>query len=182
VAAWSIASNVLAIVFMFALGLGTAGGVRVANLLAHGELQAARQAGWVAAGLSVVVIGTLGVAVFVLRAPIVAMYTDGPVVVAVTVSTLAVTAFVLVPDALQAVLVGALRGAWDFWAATGLQILAFWVVMVPLGLSLGIFRGGGAPALMTSVGIGVVVAAALLGWRFEHIANRPSPQKTVDSR
>jgi len=80
-----------------------------------------------------------------------------------------VAAFVLVPDGVQGVLMGALRGAADVWPATLLYFIAFWLVMIPSGYYLGVVRGGGAPALMTAVLIGTSVAVVLLAIRFRKI-------------
>ncbi len=169
VAAWTIAANVVAMVFMFALGLGTAGGIRVANASGRHDHIAVYRAGWTASFLTVIVIGLLSVLVYLFIDPIIVMYGADPSTAVAAIATLAVTIFVLVPDALQAVLVGALRGAWDFWPATLLQTLAFWFIMVPIGYIFGVVYAGGAPALMGSVGIGALVASLLLGIRFEWI-------------
>ena len=67
---------------------------------------------------------------------------------------------------------GALRGASDVWPATVLYVLAFWVVMVPLGYWLAVTREMGAPGLMFAVVAGATVAAVLLGWRFRLVSAR----------
>ena len=169
VAAWTIAGNVLAMVFMFALGLGTAGGIRVANATGRRDHVGVYRAGWTASFLTALVIGLISILVYLFIGPIVSMYGADSTVAIAAVATLIVSVFVLVPDALQAVLVGALRGAWDFWPATILQSICFWLVMVPLGYVLAVVYDGGAPALMGAVGIGVALATLLLGARFEWI-------------
>ena len=83
-----------------------------------------------------------------------------------------VGAIAAIPDGVQAVLLGALRGASDVWPATFLYIFAFWVVMVPLGYWLAVPEGLGATGLMIAVVAGTTVASLLLGWRFRLVSAR----------
>ena len=50
---------------------------------------------------------------------------------------LALAAWILVADASQGILTGALRGAADIWAALAIQLLSFWVICVPACYLLG---------------------------------------------
>ena len=100
------------------------------------------------------------------------LYTTDAAVLAVAVPTLLVCAVAAVPDGVQTVLIGALRGASDVWPATALYVFAFWIVMVPLGYWLAVPRAMGAPGLMIAVAIGATLAAVLLGWRFRQVSSR----------
>ena len=84
----------------------------------------------------------------------------------------AVAAVSIVPDGIQGTIMGALRGAADAWPATGLYVLSFWLVMVPLGYWLGVERGGGAPGLMSAVLVASVVAMGCLAVRFVVVSRR----------
>ena len=85
---------------------------------------------------------------------------------------MAMCAIAAIPDGVQAVLMGALRGASDVWPATFLYVVAFWIVMVPLGYWLAVPRGMGAYGLMVAVAAGATLAAVLLGWRFRVVSAR----------
>jgi MATE family multidrug resistance protein len=171
VSGYLIAMNLVAMVFMGAIGFATAASVRVGNAVGRRDAHGVRVAGWIAviaAASGMVVLGTI---FFTLPGMLSAIYASDPRIIAVAIPTLMVAAFVLLPDGAQAVLMGALRGTADVWPATALYLVSFWVVMVPCGYYLGVVRGGGAPALMQAIVIGCLLAALLLGWRF-HIVSR----------
>ena len=181
VASFTIAMNAVALVFMLALGFSTAAGVRVANHVGRGDGVGVRLAGWVAAGLAVVLLGAVSIGFASAPVWLARLFTTDVGVLGLASSTFLVAALVLVPDGLQAVLLGALRGLSDVWVGTLVLFVAFWVVMVPLGYWMAVRGGGGAPRLMVAVGVGALVAATLLALRFRWRARRaaaeaPGPQ------
>jgi len=171
VSGYLIAMNLVAMVFMGAIGFATAASVRVGNAVGRRDAHGVRVAGWIAVTATASGMVVLGTIFFTLPDMLSAIYASDPRIIAVAIPTLMVAAFVLLPDGAQAVLMGALRGTADVWPATALYLVSFWVVMVPCGYYLGVVRGGGAPALMQAIVIGCLLAALLLGWRF-HIVSR----------
>lgn len=170
VSGYLITMNLVATVFMAAIGFATAASVRVANAVGRQDAHGARAAGWVAVGSAGAIMVFLGIIFFTIPDLLSAIYASDTRITAVAVPTLLVAAFVLLPDGVQAVLMGALRGSADVWPATALYFISFWLVMVPCGYYLGITRGGGAPALMQAILIGCVLASLLLGWRFHAVS------------
>ena len=172
VAGYMIAMNLIALAFMCAIGFATAASVRVGNAVGRNDPDGVRIAGWMAVVLAAAFLALLGAIFFTAPAGLTAIYTSDASVAAVAVPTVAVAAFVLVPDGVQGVLMGALRGAGDVWPATLLYLIAFWGVMIPAGYYLGVARAGGAPALMGAVFIGTLVAVVLLGFRFRTVTRK----------
>lgn len=172
VSGYLVAMNLVATVFMGAIGFATAASVRVGNAVGRGDPHGTRVAGWTAVGATAVFMIVLGIVFFAIPEALSAIYASDARIIAVAVPALVVAAFVLLPDGGQAVLMGALRGTADVWPATGLYLLSFWMVMVPCGYYLGIMRGGGAPALMQAIIIGAALASLLLGWRFHVVSRR----------
>ena len=171
VSGYLVAMNLVATVFMGAIGFATAASVRVANAVGRQDAHGARAAGWVAVGAAAAVMVVLGIIFLTIPGLLSAIYASDPRITAVAIPTLFVAAFVLLPDGVQAVLMGALRGTADVWPATALYLISFWGVMVPCGYYLGVTRGGGAPALMEGILIGCLLASALMGWRF-HVVSK----------
>ena len=172
IAGFQIAMNLLAFAFMFSIGFATVASVRVGNAVGRRDQPGLRAAGWVSVGLAALVL-TLVAAVYAFAAEgFATIYTSDPEVLALAVPAILLTAIVLIPDGIQGVLGGALRGAADVWPATLLYVIAFWFVMVPLGYYLGVVQRGGATGLMTSVLAGTIVAAVTLGLRFHLISRR----------
>ncbi|MFQ5784317.1 MAG: MATE family efflux transporter [Alphaproteobacteria bacterium] len=172
VGGYQVAMNLVALAFMVALGFATAASVRVGNAVGRRDRTGLRLAGWVAVGLAVLALAAIGVVYYSLPGALTAIYTSDEAVAAVAVPTIAVAAAVLVFDGGQGVCMGALRAVADVWPATVLYLFSFWLVMVPLGYVMGVERGGGAPALMVSVGVGCATAVTLLGLRFHLVSRR----------
>jgi len=172
VSGYLVAMNLVATVFMGAIGFATAASVRVGNAVGRGDPHGTRVAGWAAVGATAVFMTVLGIVFFAIPEALSAIYASDARITAVAVPALVVAALVLLPDGMQAVLMGALRGTADVWPATGLYLLSFWMVMVPCGYYLGVIRGGGAPALMQATIIGAALASLLLGWRFHAVSRR----------
>ena len=172
VAGFQVAFNLVAMVFMSAIGISAAASIRVGNAVGRGDVHGVRVAGWVATGLAVVVLACFGLAMGSAPQFFARLYSTDPAVVLVAVPCILVAAVAVVPDGLQGVLMGALRGAGDVWPATVLYCIAFWGVMVPAGYLLGVVFGGGAPALMLAIFLGTVCASVLLGLRFRAVCRR----------
>ena len=172
VGGFSIPMNLLALAFMGGIGLSTAASIRVGNAVGRGDPAGVRWAGWVAVGVAVIYLAVFAMVFVLMPTWLATLYTTDAAVLAIAVPTILVGAIAAIPDGVQGVLMGALRGASDVWPATVLYVLAFWVVMVPLGYWLAVTREMGAPGLMFAVVAGATVAAVLLGWRFLLVSAR----------
>ena len=178
VSAFAIALNLVAMIFMVALGFGTAASVRVANAAARHDSRQVAAAGWVAVILAMAVLSIFAVTFVAFAEFLARLFSVDPLVIAVAAPTIAVAGLALIPDGLQAVLVGGLRGMADVWPATGILLVSFWLVMVPLAYWFGVDRNGGAAALMGAVAAAAVVAASLLACRF-HLRSKRAELKRV---
>jgi len=171
-AAFYSALNLNANVFMFGLGIATATSVRVANAVGRRDQHGVRLAGWVGAGLAIVVTAVIGLAIALWREPIAAFYSGDPVVHDITIAALAIVAWLCVFDALQTVLAGATRGVADVVVPAMTQGIAFWGVAVPLAYGLGIAGGYGVPGLFWGLGVSLVAASLFLLLRFQALTRR----------
>ena len=169
VAGFQVTFNLVAMVFMCAIGIAAAASIRVGQAVGRGDVQGVRRAGWVAAALAVALLGTVGALLASLPDAFARLYSHDPAMLAVAVPCIVIAGAAVVPDGLQGVLMGALRGAGDVWPATALYCIAFWGVMVPAGYVMGVVHGGGAPALTAAVFLGTLAASLLLGLRFRRV-------------
>ena len=138
VAAHQVALNFTSLIFMVPLSLGVAVLTRVGHALGAGDPQAARFRAWVgvAVGLGFALVSASGIAIW--RAEIASLYTNDPVVIALAAQLLLLAAVFQLSDAAQVVTAGAIRGYKITRAPMWVQVLAFWVVSLPLGYVLGI--------------------------------------------
>ena len=137
VAAHQIALNFTSLIFMVPLSLGVAVLTRVGQALGAGRPEEARFRAWVGvgSGLGFAVLSAAGIAL--LRTPIASLYTADPAVITLAAQLLLAAVFQL-SDAAQVVTAGAIRGYKITRAPMWVQMVAFWVVSLPLGYLLGI--------------------------------------------
>jgi len=169
-AAYQIVINTMALIYMLAIGLATATAVRVGNAVGRRDRPGLARAGWVGVGIGIVVMLALMPVLYRSSRLIVAAYTDDPAVAAIAVPGLLLAAWLLVVDATQGILTGALRGAADIWACIWAQFISFWLVCIPACYLLAHRLDQSIPGLLWGLLIGLLAATLLLGWRFKVLA------------
>jgi MATE family multidrug resistance protein len=170
--AYSISLNLLAFVFMVALGIGTATSVLVG--IAHGrrDPQALAFAGWTGLGLNTLAMALFGLLLLALAEVIAGAYASDAALLAMTVPLIAFSSTILIADGGQAVMSNALRGRGETWVPTLTHTIAYVGVMIPLGWLLALPLGRGAMGLLEAILIASIVAVSLLAWRFHALARR----------
>ena len=166
VAAYSIAANVEATMFMVALGIGSATAVLVGNAWGRGDVAEARMAAGVGLCTTIIVMGLFGGLIAIFRQPLAELYSSDPNLVERTAPLLALVGLVIIADGAQLTLAQAVRGLGDTWAAAGRYALAFIGVMVPVSWFLAISMGWGVRGLLYGMLIGCLVSFVLQGSRF----------------
>lgn len=172
VAAHQIAINFASLVFMVPLGLGNAISVRVGNAIGRREPQAARFQGFLGMAMAMV-LQTVGVlAMILLPAPIIALYTNDQQVAGIAAQLLFLAAIFQYPDSLQVTAAGALRGLKDTRIPMIYTIIAYWLVGMTLGYQLTFNYAWGASGMWAGLIAGLSVAAILLTARFARSSKR----------
>ena len=170
-AGYQIAISTMALVFMTAIGIATATGVRVGNAVGRQDPVGLRQAGWTGAGLVAVTMAGFGAVFLIAPEALATIYTAEAPPIAAAAAALTVAGLFLVFDGLQVVLVQSLRGIGDVWFPIGMQVTAFWLFGVPAGALFAFVMGFGIAGLMGGMFVGVVVSAIGNGVRF-HVASK----------
>ena len=171
-AGYQVTLNVIALIYMLAIGISTATAVRVGNAVGRFDREGLALAGWVGLGLGVLLMLAL-IPLLHFGAPaIVGIYTSNPEVAAVAVTGVGIAAWILLVDASQGIMVGALRGAADIWTTMALQFVSFWVIGIPLCYFLGHELGYGVPGLLWGMCAALAACAVLLTARFAVISRR----------
>jgi len=166
VGAYAIAINLLAVVFMVALGLASATAVRVGIAWGARDRAEAAGAGWLGLALNTVLMGGLGVVMALLPESLAAVFTSEPEVLPVAAAMIFIGAFATVLDGGQTVLAHAVRGTGDTWVPSALQTGVYVGVMpaIAWGLAFGLERG--ATGLMEAVILASALALAGQAARF----------------
>ena len=171
-AAYSIGHNIEATVFMIALGLSVATGVRVGTAIGARQPGEARFAGFTGLGASLTVMALIG-GVLVAFAPQVAgTYTQDAAVAAAATALMGVVAIVAIPDGGQIVMGQSNRAMGDSYVSSLLYFIAYWLVMIPLGWVLAFEAGLGAAGLLWATAAGSALSLLLQGLRFRALTGR----------
>jgi MATE family multidrug resistance protein len=93
--------------------------------------------------------------------------------IAAATVAIAISAFILLPDGIQGVLMGALRGFGDVNWPSIMHLVSFWVVTVPLAYYLTFTRAWGTAGLLWGLVAGLTCASFLLAGRFWAVSRRP---------
>jgi MATE family multidrug resistance protein len=162
VAAYQILLNLLAVVFMLAMGVGTAGAVLVAEAMGRNDGARARAAGWTAQGLNLFIMGVLAL-LFVATAPLLgAAFTADPVLAAKVAGLVWLAALVLPPDWGQVVAASVLRARGDNWFPTASHVVSYVLVMPPLAYALAEVGGRGLAGLLEAIFWASMLSVGLL--------------------
>ncbi|HRK63497.1 MAG TPA: MATE family efflux transporter, partial [Terricaulis sp.] len=162
VAGYQILLNVMALVFMVALGMGAASAVLVSEAIGRRAPADAARAGWTGLGLNTIGMLIAAVLILVFAAPIGRAYTANVELAALIASMMWVCALVLAPDGGQVVAASALRARGDNWFPTFSHILSYAVVMPVLGFWLAEREGMGVAGLVLAIFWSSVLSVSIL--------------------
>ena len=172
-AGYQVAFNMVALVFMSAIGVAGASTIRIANAVGRYNATDIRRAGWSAVTLIFLIMAVFAGLFFGLGTSLVEIYSDDAAVIAVSVPLMFIAGLVLVFDGWQAVLMGALRGLADVWLPPLWQFLSWWGVTVTGAYLLAFEAGLATAGLMWGFLAGAIVSSAGLAIRFFLVSRRP---------
>lgn len=169
-AAHTIVLNLASLSFMVPLGISMATVTRVGNLLGAREPQAAQHAAWVALAMGAAVMGLSAAAFVGLRDVLPTLYADEDrLVLALAAAILPIAGAFQLFDGTQVVGGGILRGMGRTRPAAVFNLLAYYVLGLPLGYYLAFETGMGLPGIWWGLTFGLAAVAALLvawiAWR-----------------
>lgn len=167
VAGHQIVMNLLAMMFMMPLAIANATSTLVAQRIGAGDADDAQRLGWHGIGIGTLVAALLGTIVYLLRVPVLHVYTGDAVVIAAALPLLTWLVVFHVADAVQTVCAFVLRAYRVATVPLLIYAAAIWGVGLgggyllafdPLGWSPPMLRG--APGYWAAATAGLVLAAA----------------------
>ena len=135
-AAHQIALNLASISFMVAMGIASAGTIRVSNAVGRKNAQGTRIAGFSAAMLCAGFMASAGLVFILFRFFLPTLYISEKEVIDISASLLVIVAFFQVSDGTQTVGLGILRGITDMKIPTLITLVAYWLIGLPSGYLL----------------------------------------------
>ncbi len=168
-AAHQIALNYSAMMFMVPMSLGQALTVKIGHSLGAYDAIRARRFAWLGAVTSAIFALVSAAIMLSIPYPIASAYTSDEAVRQLTVQILFYSACFQLFDGLQVTAIGSLRGYHDTRVTMLVTIVAYWLVGLPLGYTLGLTDIFGTANGVFGIWIGLVaglaVAALLLNWQ-----------------
>lgn len=169
-AAHQVAISLASFTFTVAVGVASAGSVRVGIAIGAGDRVATRMSGHVAFLGGGVVMG-ISAALFAFAPRMMArLVTDQESVLRASIPLLLVVAVFQLSDGIQAVGAGVLRGAGDTRYTLYANLFGHWCIGLPVALLLGFSMHLGVVGLWWGLCAGLTVVAALLFLRFERLS------------
>jgi MATE family multidrug resistance protein len=133
VAAHQVAVNVVSLMFMMSLAIANASSTLVAQRVGAGDIADARRIGWHGVEIGTAVAALLGAAMFLLREPILRLYTGDAAVIAAALPLLAWVALFHIADAAQTVAAFVLRA----WRIATVPLVVYVLALWGIGLGGG---------------------------------------------
>ena len=162
-----IALNLAALTYMMPLGIASAAAVRVGQALGRGDPPAARRAGWAAIVVGAISMTAAGIVFVSVPGRIARIFTPDLQVIRVGVTLLYIAAAFELFDGLQTVATGALRGLGDTRTPAIINLLAYWVIGLPLGWQLCFRLHWGAAGLWIGLCLGLILVGSTLVFVWE---------------
>ncbi|GAB5400482.1 MAG: MATE family efflux transporter [Aureisphaera sp.] len=180
-AANQIALNLSSMTFMVAMGFSVAAMVRVGNQKGLKRFRELRRIAF-----SIFLLTTLSAAVFatiflLFNSQLPKMYldetdpknlTDNLQVLTIASKLLLIAAIFQISDAIQVVVLGALRGMQDVKIPTLFTFIAYWVVGFPISYYLSMYTEYKSSGIWIGLLAGLTTSAILLFFRFQHLSKR----------
>jgi multidrug resistance protein, MATE family len=171
-AAHQIAIALASFTFCVIAGIGAATSVRVGHHVGSGSTAGARRAGFLGISLATLIMTGFGLAFFLAPGFFARLLTSDLSVVPVGTALLSVAALFQISDGIQAVTLGALRGAGDTRAGLIANVVGYYLFGLPVAYYLGIVRAGGVVGLWWGLSAGLTAVAIVLLYRFHTLTRR----------
>jgi MATE family multidrug resistance protein len=178
VSAYQILLNLMAFVFMIALGVSAASAVLVSEAIGRKAPADAARAGWTGIGVNTCGMLLAAVAIVLFAEPIGRLYTTDLQLAALIASLVWICALCLTPDGGQVVTASVLRARGDNWFPTFSHILAYAGVMPVLGYWLAEHQGMGVAGLLLAIFWASVLSVSVLilrWWALTRARAAPAP-------
>lgn len=163
-AAHQIALNLAGLAFMIPLGLGSAGAVRVGHAVGAGDKPRASAAGWTAILLATLFMVASGSTFVLIPRQLIALFSTDTAVLSVGTSLLLLAAIFQLFDGIQGVITGTLRGLGDTSTPMKVNLVAHWLIGLPVGYLLCFHAGWGVYGLWIGLSLGLIVTGIILFW------------------
>lgn len=180
VAAHQIALNLASLTFMVPLGVSGAATVLVGHAIGRGEQAEARRAAGAALMVGLGFMSLTAGAFLLVPRLFASAYSNDPAVLALASILIPIAGVFQVFDGLHVVSSGVLRGVADTRYPMAVGLIGFWLLGLPISLTLGFGAGLGPAGLWWGLAAGLAIAAVLLVIRVRSRLRREVLRVVID--
>ncbi len=166
-AAHQLVISIASFTFTVAVGISSAGSVRVGNAIGARDAERTRVAGNATFVGALIVMGLAALMFSTIPGVLARIFTNQADIIAAAIPLMMVAAVFQLSDGVQAAGAGVLRGAADTKFTFYANMVGHWLIGFPVALWLGFSRGLGVVGLWWGLCVGLTVVAVLLFVRFE---------------
>ena len=166
-ASHQVAMNISFMVFMILSGLSAATTIRVSHQFGRGAYADMRKAAHASYHLTLFSVSIIAILIVIFRHQIPALFTQHSDVITVSSNLLVIVSIYLIPDGLQVVSLGALRGLSDVKKPMIYASIAYLGINIPVGYFCGFVLGLGAIGVWIGFIFGLTTAMICFISRFE---------------
>lgn len=165
VAAHIIVIQMASVTFMMPMGVSFAAVTHIGNLIGKGAFERAQRAAWVAFAMGAGIMFAAAIVFLLFRHQLPRLFTQDAEVLALCVAVLPIGAAFQIFDGIQVVGAGILRGMGRTQPAAWFNLLAYWVLSLPMGWWLAFHGGLELRGIWWGLALGLaIVAVLMLGW------------------
>ena len=173
-AAHQIAIILAAVSYIIMTGVGSSATIIIGQYVGNNKLKTLPKLARAVSGISLTFMGGMGLIYFFFRFELPHLFLSETDVHIADIATklLIITAIFQLPDGLQSVYLGVLRGMKDVWYPTLITIVAYWGFSIPLGRILAFSYGYGEVGIWLGLVGGLTLSATFLYFRMQYKINR----------
>lgn len=171
-AAHQVVLSISNIVYMIIVGISSATTIMVSHRFGVGDYRGLRRAATASWHLGLVANGLTMTCFILFRHWLPLMFTSDEAVVAVAAQLFVMAAIYQIPDGLQTIALGVLRGMQDVRVTMNYAFVAYIIINLPVGYLCAFILGWGAPGLWIGFIVGLSVAAILFIARYRRAVRR----------
>ncbi len=171
-ASHQIALNLASITYMIASGISASSMISLGYYYGEKNYKDLRKSGNVNFTIVIIMMAIFGIIFFWFRKELPTLYIDNEKVLVLASNLIIIAALFQIPDGIQSVGLGVLRGIRDTKVPTLVTFVAYWIIAIPLCYFLGVMKNYGPIGIWVGLMIGLWIAAIFHLLRFNYITKK----------
>ncbi len=171
-ASHQIALNLASITYMIATGISASSMISLGYFYGKKNYADLKKSGYANFIIVSIMMGIFGVLFILFRKELPAFYIDDPDVIILASNLIIIAALFQIPDGIQSVGLGVLRGIRDTKVPTLVTFVAYWIIAIPLCYFLGVTKNYGPIGIWIGLMMGLWIAAIFHLLRFSYITKK----------